>query len=964
MRVLDPTQTRAAHAPVDRSLNVLAGAGTGKTSVLVERFITFVERDGVALDRVLALTFTLKAAGEMRERVREQIGKRVPHLATSFPSAWIMNFHQFGYRFIKENAPALGIDPGIDVVSTAEFKRIEARLKARFEHGTIPGVPPGFGGAPPAPTKLGSVFDLLLRVVHHCRGNLVAPEELRARVRGDDVPFYAAYVDTVLALAGEYEAELRRRNLLDFSDMISIPVRALQSDPALAARYRDLFEHILVDEFQDTSRAQNEMLRAIAGDDFARVTVVGDVKQSIYRWRDARVENIIEFPAPREELGVNYRSRRAVLDLAHALVADTPELADFAIPLAPHRGEATHPVLLFHPRDTRSSYEQEARALAAWVEYLLGRKPAPEAWGLAPIEKALEPGDVCVLLRRMTSTSDTRKAIEAEFAARGIPYAIIGGANRAEARALDQWHAFMSLLLPGKRGVDLLAVLENEPFRVREASLTELLRHRPRGTIAAWDLLAEARIALVQDARDAALLRDLRALLMEIEGASARLGFREFIVYAFDKSALRMHLVDAGVSPEASDELLRELLELADLLARRGGATLAVYLEHLRAALDDRKFREDGDVRLPRDRVAIMTVHQAKGLQFPAVAVPGLEPFRPRSEGFLVSEEQGVFFGGDLWEGEDRQRKNAPNYKSEEAMKALEERCIVYVALTRAMDHLWVSSPVADGAHLKKDGRNESEFTRLLACAQARQLAVQLREAPAEEPTSSTEDTRQVSDADLDAALSQWGAARAAAEAAPTRAAGELTTMTWSDLYAASHTGVPMAMDDAPTAGLPRGIDAAAFGAFVHAALEALALGAPGVDDALQRALPRFDFGKRNDDALAAARLRIQPVLTALPFTKTTRTELPFAVRIGNTLIQGIIDRLDQTPDGYLVTDYKVGEKSDAHSFQASLYAWAIDKALGQSGTKAQVVYLRDGGVEVVGVEKQFAPKREVESGD
>jgi DNA helicase-2/ATP-dependent DNA helicase PcrA len=346
---LDSGQRAAVDAPAVAATNVIAGAGTGKTSVLVARYLKLLD-DGMPVERLLALTFTLKAAGEMRERVRRAVAERHPALATRLSDAWIMNFHQFGYRFIKENAPALGIDPGVDVVSLAEFERIQRVLRARFENGRVDGVPSDFGGSPPPPTKLGALFDTLMKVVLHCRGIMLDAAELRAMVTPADHPAYVARVDTVVALAREYRNELARRRLLDFSDMITVPARALRDMPALARDYQSAFDHILVDEFQDTSAAQNELLRYLSGGDFSRVTVVGDKKQSIYRWRDARVENISEFPDPSpRELAVNYRSRQQVLDLAHALVSNEEELKDAAVPLVAHRGSGRSDVLLFHP---------------------------------------------------------------------------------------------------------------------------------------------------------------------------------------------------------------------------------------------------------------------------------------------------------------------------------------------------------------------------------------------------------------------------------------------------------------------------------------------------------------------------------------------------------------------------------------------------------------------------------------
>jgi len=381
---------------------------------------------------------------------------------------------------------------------------------------------------------------------------------------------------------------------------------------------------------------------------------VGDRKQSIYRWRDARVENIREFPDPApRELTMNYRSRQEILDLAHALVMREDELRDAAVPLRAHRGKSEADVLLFHPDQGQERYADEAEALGAWVDHLLGRVPAPAHWALKPLATALEPHHIAVLLRRFSSNR-LMPEIERVFQRRGIPFAIVGGANRVEARALESWHAWISLLVPsdwpGDRAVDLVAVLEAAPYRVSEASLAELFAAPNKGTqhpTLHSNALTEERIAHVQDHRDATAMRDLRASIEKAAAVWRRYGFREFLVWSIETSPLRTRLLRDGAQPAAIDELLCELLDLADDLARRGELNLATFLDHLRVSLDERKFREDGEAALPQGRVAVMTVHQAKGLEFPAVAVVGVIDSQSRAEGFLVSREEGLFLGGD-----------------------------------------------------------------------------------------------------------------------------------------------------------------------------------------------------------------------------------------------------------------------------------------------------------------------------
>ncbi len=963
---LDPSQQLAVDRALLDSTNVVAGAGTGKTSVLVARYMKLVEVDGVPFDRLLALTFTLKAAAEMRDRIRAEVARRMPDKARFLFGAWIQNFHQFGFRFIKENAPALGVDPGVDVVSPAEFERMERWMRARFEAGRIPGIAPDFGGDPPTPIELPTLFNTLMQIVHKCRGNMIDPVRMRELCTAEDFPAYVARVDAVVALAVEWEAELRRRNLLDFSDMIAIPARALLGDAALAARYRDAFDHILVDEFQDTSRAQNEMLKALSGGDFSRVTVVGDIKQAIYRWRDARTENVIDFPAEKRPLEINYRSRQNILNLAQALVESTEGLQGFATELKADRGEGAHPVLLFHPPHEETSYELEARAVADWVQYLLGRADAPRAWQLPRMEESLKAKDIAIVMRNFR-TSRSRNAIEDEFRRRGIPFALIGGAASAESLALEAWHELLSLLLPGPRVVNLLAVLEARPFAISEASLHQLL-HKARDASTA-ELLSEERVQRVSDERDAMVVRSLREAVALLADAHERLGFREFLAWAIERTPLRYEMTQAGVTTTAVDDLVRELLELGDTLSRHGAVSLASYLDHLDATLDEGRFREEGDVRLPDDRIAMMTVHQAKGLEFPAVAVIGVAPPRTTSdEHFTVSTEKGIFFSEKTAARWMRDRKKAPEYEPEKKQEELEERCILYVALTRARDHLWVSTPFADGI----SGSRRSLFTDLMDMARTKALAIELRSVGEERLHSAQSSAHTVADAEAEDALRTWVDHRTGAEQRELSsdvAPRALEPVTWASLARYETCPLMFSFDrsavarvateesdvaavvprDFPVTKLPEGVDPAGFGAFVHAVLEQRNEQGAALEASLAAVAQRYDFGRHKEALIDTARERIVAAIAvglAGPSDKA-QSELPFQVRTQRLLVHGVIDRLDDDGKDALITDYKMGSPDPEHHFQVAAYAWAAQKTL-KRDARARLVYL---GLEPVDVE-------------
>jgi ATP-dependent exoDNAse (exonuclease V) beta subunit len=577
------------------------------------------------------------------------------------------------------------------------------------------------------------------------------------------------------------------------------------------------------------------------------------------------------------------------------------------------------------------------------VDHVLGRRPAPASWNLEPVPAALRPHDVAVLVRRFTGSRIVPE-IERVFRRRGIPFAIVGGANRAEARTLDSWHSFASLLLPGDRSVELVAVLEAAPYRVSEASVVELFEQPAAGT-GVLARLGDESIARVRDARDADAMRAVRASIEEASQVWRASGFREFLVWCIESSPLRTRLLAEGTEPDAVDELLRELLDLADGLGRRGELTLSAFLDHLGASLDERKFREEGDVLLPTGRVAVMTVHQAKGLEFPAVAVVGVAPGKSRSEGFLVSRASGLYFGKETAGAWHRDRERAENHASERRMEEVEERCILYVAMTRARDWLWVSTSTIDGLKMKKDPEPWL-FTELLESARVKGLAREIRDAGAARAHSADLPAATASsDDEAVSALRDWTALRRhpAKPVSPSAFFGDaIVTATWPDLAAFARCPLQFRLDreiernlsdeapatDTNESSVPPGVDPAAFGAFVHDALRRMAAG-ESVASAVEAVRLRHDFGARRAVADAAARALLDAALAAgvAGSSPTARAEVPVVVRMNRLVVRGIIDRLDTVEGGSLITDYKVGGRSEDYAFQVRVYAWAARRA-------------------------------------
>lgn len=970
---LDADQRRAANAEARRATNVVAGAGTGKTTVLVERFMKLVREDGIAPDRILALTFTLKAAAEMRYRIHEAVAAEAPEHFESLFGAWIMNFHQFGLRLIRENAPAFGIDPDVGIMSSAQFARIKALLRRRFLEGRIEGVPADFGGVMPAPTKLESRFGVFFDASLKCRNDGIDAASLVERCREDDHPGYRAWVESVAAIGRAFDAELARRNLIDFTAMIAIPARRLIEDDALRRRYASRFDHVLVDEFQDTSRAQYELLGALSDAGYSTVTVVGDRKQSIYRWRDARVENVLEFPGSQEPLRTNYRSVQNILDIAYAFISLDDEFHEAADnqPLTAHRGGSGYPVVLFHPANEKDK-DAESEALAAWIRHLTEGVPF-DGLPVLPQSERLGVEDVAVLLRSLNAANGLPE-IEAAFARHRIPYAIVGGAGAAETRALESWHAAMSLLLPGNRARELLAVLEAPPWSVPDAVLYELIRDVKKRA-GGMDLLGDEDIARIQDERSAARVRELRGLVEALEARMVSTDFRSFVAWAIDESPLAIRLFADVSSPavvQTVQDLVLEVLDAYEQVASsERPAGLGAFLDHLRAAIDDRRFRDESDVRLPSDRVRIMTIHQSKGLEFKAVAVPGIKPPGGNREHFNLSRDHGLFFSAKEAKDWSRHIEHAPDHDYEARMEAQEANCVFYVAMTRAEDHLWVSSPFPEGVR----GKQESLFTRLLECVSTVDPVVVLREAPEIAPPAAaraagTGAGETVAAAALDDALAAWSSARErvdARRAAPAPSAGVLDVVTWAELLTfrecplryryryRTRVADVLGTDDEETVSkrdveggisIPKGLTPAEYGVLVHAALERVFQGgapAAGAVEAAAAAMPGSTVTQKAKDA--AARL-VDGVMKSTLGTPgdALATEQSFEVRLESLVVHGIFDRVERAADDtWRVIDYKVGVEDPAHEFQVQVYMWALERIHG-APAGGVVCYLRDDG--------------------
>lgn len=588
---------------------VLAGAGSGKTRVLTTRVCHLIMEHGVPADRVMAVTFTNKAAGEMRQRVAAILGRKPA-------GAWIGTFHAMGARLLRRHAPELGWTSGFAIrdaeQALREVKRAQKAARVDIKRWS--------------PKAVRSC-------ISDAKNCLVGPEAF-ARAHADDSDLM---LKTVARIYPVYQASLREQDAMDFDDLLLLPVRLLDSNPGLLKRYQERFAFILVDEYQDTNRAQFRFLELLASG-HRNLMVVGDDDQSIYSWRGADVRNILDFehsfPGARVvRLEQNYRSTPVILDAANVVVRQNLYRKEKTM-----RTERTGgaPVTRVEAADEID----EARWIVEEIEHRMLTEPI------------LHHRDFAVLYR----TNAQARALEDCFRRRGLPYQIIGGVRFYERREIQDVLAYLRLVAnPGD--IDAFERIVNYPRRgVGTVSLARLAAFARAAGIGLLDAAGRAGEVpgLGTSARNglSALAGLIRGCSVEAEDHSAG----EVLQSLIDELGLVQLLREEGPEGDDRAENVRELVaaarqfEAEDLLELDEGdhdefTDLSLFLQHVALVADIDRHESSADA------VTLMTVHSAKGLEFPTVFISGLEEglfplSRAYEEPPLLEEERRLFYVG------------------------------------------------------------------------------------------------------------------------------------------------------------------------------------------------------------------------------------------------------------------------------------------------------------------------------
>jgi DNA helicase-2/ATP-dependent DNA helicase PcrA len=606
---LNPAQ-REAVEHVQGPLLVLAGAGSGKTRVLTTRIAALIDRHGVPPQRIFAVTFTNKAAGEMKHRIGQLLNRDPSGL-------WIGTFHSLSARLLRREAELLGFGRQFTIYDEDDRLSLIRRLMEQQRHSTK--------DFPPKAVQ---------SLISAAKNRMVSPSELAGESPVGGLVQVASAVYSALGPA------LKAANAMDFDDLMLHPLTLFRERPDRLRAYQDRFSFILVDEFQDTNRAQYELVRQLGA--HGNVAAVGDDDQSIYGWRGADVRNMQEFlkdfPAAKlVRLEENYRSTQVVLDAANGVIAENRERIGKTLTTRRRGGELVTLVAAADERDE-----------AEWVVRELQKRSAAGDW---------QYREMAILYR----TNSQSRALEVAFRGAGVPYRLVGSISFYERREVKDLLAYLRLVSNPSDDEAFLRAVSVPRRGLGETSLATL------GQMARqWGkpLLETARIAdrvpdLRPNAREA--LRKFAAFidaarLSELPPA----GLLDHIIQAIDyKAALEAEGEGGADRWENVGELVASAAnwsEVASVDPESGETPLERFLAEaaLLSAVDKEEGEEQG--------VTLMTLHTAKGLEWPVVVLTGLE--------------DGLF----------------PSARAAEQPNGIEEeRRLCYVGFTRAKDKLYLT---------------------------------------------------------------------------------------------------------------------------------------------------------------------------------------------------------------------------------------------------------------------------------
>lgn len=597
---LNPEQAAAA-GTVEGPVLVLAGAGTGKTRVITYR-IAYMLRLGIPPEQILGMTFTNKAAREMRERLASLVDASVARRVT------LGTFHSFCIRILRREIAKLGYLPAFTIADDSDQQGL---LKQAA--GTLGCAQEGF--------PLSTVQSM----ISGWKNRLIGPEEAR---RSADTTFESVAVQ----IYEEYQLLLEMQNSLDFDDMLMLVHRLFTEHPDVLERYRDTYRYLLIDEYQDTNAAQFTIVKLLAGER-RNLCVVGDDDQSIYSWRGADISNILGFPdlfpgAKVVKLEQNYRSTARILNAANAVIGLNENRHEKRLWSDLGEGEPVQVVAL-------ENGEAEAEFIGNMIQQLKSEQPE------------LSFRDFAILYR----SNHLSRQLEQTLRRQGVPYRLVGGQEFFKRREIKDAVAYLKLLVNPRDDQSLLRILGTPPRGLAQKAVDALKTGRRAEHRAMLELLGEPEFRKQFTAKAAEAAAELFAVCAkyrrEFEEPGNLAGkitaYLREVGYSDGLQRIYKDLKDAMKRRENLDEFINAIAQYE--IRQAEPATLLAYLENLALLEENDRVEEDAP---DADAVTLSTVHASKGLEFPVVFVIAMErnifPHERALEEGSADEELRLFY--------------------------------------------------------------------------------------------------------------------------------------------------------------------------------------------------------------------------------------------------------------------------------------------------------------------------------
>lgn len=606
---LNGPQREAVHY-TEGPLLILAGAGSGKTRVLTHRIAYLIEEKGINPWNILAITFTNKAAGEMRERVDQIVG-------FGAESIWVSTFHSTCVRILRRHIDRLGYDTNFTIYDTDDQKTLMKDVCKRLQ----------------IDTKVYRERNLLA-AISAAKNELITPEEYRLQAEGD---FGRQKIASVYE---EYEKQMRANNALDFDDLLLKAVQLFQTQPEVLDYYQERFRYIMIDEYQDTNTVQFQLVSLLAAK-YRNLCVVGDDDQSIYKFRGANIRNILNFEQVFEDARVikleqNYRSTSTILDAANAVIRNNRGRKEKTLWTDNGQGEK----ITFRQFDT--AYDE--------AEYIVG-----------DIKENIENGrcnynDNAVLYR----TNAQSRLLEEKLVAANIPYKIVGGINFYARREIKDLLAYLKTIDNARDDLAVRRIINVPKRGIGLTSVNRLQEYALARDISFYEALLGADL-IPGIGRGLARLESFAALMEHFRTRADEISISQLLDEILETTGYIEELktegeIEAEARIENIDELKNKIAAYEEACQEQGERpSLSGFLEEVALVADVDSLDENSDY------VVLMTLHSAKGLEFPQV--------------YLAGMEDGLF----------------PSYMTitaDDPEEIEEERRLCYVGITRAKEHL------------------------------------------------------------------------------------------------------------------------------------------------------------------------------------------------------------------------------------------------------------------------------------